>query len=262
MIQKQVKQKDLIKYGYVMSLSTEQHMSSASFLDVDRIIFEEFMERGSYIPNEPDRLMIFYSTIDRKRGTTKLYMVGNSITRVCPYIRDWDLDGIFRKLKQGEIGTKIIENEENEVKIAIEYCMSSGGKTLAIGNASKMIDSGSWQTFPQPKLPKSYNEYKVLFRFGFFYKGFKFLCEYLQDPENFELCWYIYPYYKDFKDNLIVFSDIIKLSKYWQRDIYNISIDNKKLQNLFMTFKEDKIFYSSDLCGTDFKQVIDFSIRR
>lgn len=262
MIQKQEKQKDLIKYGYVMSLSTEQHMSSASFLDVDRIIFEEFMERGSYIPNEPDRLMIFYSTIDRKRGTTKLYMVGNSITRVCPYIRDWDLDGIFRKLKQGEIGTKIIQNEENEVKIAIEYCMSSGGKTLAIGNASKMIDSGSWQTFPQPKLPKSYNEYKVLFRFGFFYKGFKFLCEYLQDPANYELCWYIYPYYKDFKNDLIVFSDIIKLSKYWQRDIYNISIDNKKLQNLFMTFKEDKIFYSSDLCGTDFKQVIDFSIRR
>ena len=111
-----------------MSLSTEQHLSSASFLDVDTIIFEEFMERGSYIPNEPDRLMILYSTIDRKRGTTKLYMVGNSISRVCPYIKDWELDGIFRKLKQGEIETKIIHNEENDVKIAIEYCLSSGRK--------------------------------------------------------------------------------------------------------------------------------------
>lgn len=61
-----------------MSLSTEQHMSGGSFLDVDVIIFEEFMERGSYLPgtpSEPDKLMIFYSTIDRKRGTTKLYMV-------------------------------------------------------------------------------------------------------------------------------------------------------------------------------------------
>ena len=38
------------KIGYVMSLSTEQHFSSASFLDVDRIIFEEFMERGNYLP--------------------------------------------------------------------------------------------------------------------------------------------------------------------------------------------------------------------
>lgn len=120
------KTKRFDKIGYVMSLSTEQHLSSASFLDVDTIIFEEFMERGSYIPNEPDRLMILYSTIDRKRGTTKLYMVGNSISRVCPYIKDWELDGIFRKLKQGEIETKIIHNEENDVKIAIEYCLSSG----------------------------------------------------------------------------------------------------------------------------------------
>lgn len=250
------------KIGYVMSLSTEQHLSSASFLDVDTIIFEEFMERGSYIPNEPDRLMILYSTIDRKRGTTKLYMVGNSISKVCPYIKDWCLDDIFRKLKQGEIETKIIHNDENDVKIAIEYCMSSGGKTMSIGNASKMIDSGSWQTFPQPKLPQSYNLYNVLFRFGFLYKGFKFICEYLEDKITNDMIWYIYPYYKDFKDNFIVFSDEIKTSKYWQTDIYNISIKNDKLKSLFQTFKEDKIFYSSDLCGTDFKQVITFQIRR
>ena len=80
---------ELKKYGYVMALSTEQHMSSASFLDVDTIIFEEFMERGVYIAHEPDRLMIFYSTVDRKRGTTRLFMVGNSISRVNPYINAW-----------------------------------------------------------------------------------------------------------------------------------------------------------------------------
>jgi hypothetical protein len=128
------------KIGYVMALSTEQHMSSASFLDVDIIIFEEFMERGSYIPREVTRLGIFFSTVDRKRGTTKLYMVGNSISKICPYIREWDLEPIFKKLKQGEIATKVIHNEENDVKIAIEFCQSSGGKTMAIGNAKTMID--------------------------------------------------------------------------------------------------------------------------
>ena len=250
------------KIGYVMSLSTEQHMSSASFLDVDVIIFEEFMERGSYIPHEPDRLMIFYSTIDRKRGTTKLYMVGNSISRVCPYIREWGLDEIFRNLKQGEIKTKEIQNEENKVTIAIEFCLASGGKTMAIGNASSMIDSGSWQTFPQPHLPKSYKEYKVLFRFGFQYKGFKFICEYLADIEIHTTIFFIYPTNKEFKENTIVFSDEVKVNPYWQRDIYDISIKNDKLRNLFMSFKENKIFYASDLCGTDFKQVIDFNIRR
>lgn len=257
------KTKRFEKIGYVMSLSTEQHMSSASFLDVDTIIFEEFMERGTYIPHEPDRLMIFYSTIDRKRGTTKIYMVGNSISRVCPYIREWGLDEIFRNLKQGEIATKEIQNEENKVTIAIEFCNASGGKTMTIGNVSSMVDKGNWQTFPQPHLPKSYNNYKVLFRFGFQYKGFKFLCEYLLDKEtNKNPIWFIYPFFKEFENNIIVFSDVIKVSKYWQRDIYNISIKNEKIRNLLMTFKENKIFYASDLCGTDFKQVIDFQIRR
>ena len=48
----------------------------------------------------------------------------------------------------------------------------------------------------------------------------------------------------------------------FKRDIYNISIKNEKLRNLFMTFKENKIFYANDMVGTDFKQVIDFQIRR
>lgn len=255
------KTKRFEKIGYVMALSTEQHMSSASFLDVDVIIFEEFMERGSYIPREPDRLMIFYSTVDRKRGTTKLYMVGNSITKVCPYIREWDLEPLFKTIKQGEIKTKTIENEENNIKIAIEFCKSSGGKTMAIGNAKSMIDKGAWQTEPQPKLPKSYREYKVLFRFGFLFKGFKFLCELLQD-KNYDIVWYIYPYYKEFEEKFFVISDEIKTSPYWQRDIYNLSIKNDKFKKLFSSFRENKIFYSSDLCGTDFKQVIDFLIRR
>lgn len=134
---------------------------------------------------------------------------------------------------------------------------------MTIGNASKMIDSGAWQTYPQPHLSKSYKKYDVLFRFGFQYQSFKFLCEYLLDKENKkDACWFIYPYYKEFNENIIVFSDIIKVSKFWQRDIYNISIKNDKLRNLFMTFKENKIFYANDLCGTDFKQVIDFQIRR
>ena len=47
------------KIGYVMALSTEQHMSSASFLDVDSIVFEEFMERGTFLKNEPDKLRYF-----------------------------------------------------------------------------------------------------------------------------------------------------------------------------------------------------------
>lgn len=251
------------KIGYVMALSTEQHYSGASYLDVDDIIFEEFMERGVYIAREPDKLMTFYSTVDRKRGTTKLWMVGNTISRVCPYLNEWNLQPIVRKQKQGDIDTLTIHNEENDVVIAIEYCKASGGKTMTIGNASKMIDKGAWQTQPQPHLPKSRKCYKMLFRCAFQYQSFRFIGEYLVDKDDRNnTCWFVYPKYTEIKKGTLVFSDTVKIDMLWQRDIYNISIPNNKLKLLFQTFRDGNIFYSDDLCGTDFKQVIDFDIRR
>lgn len=138
------------------------------------------------------------------------------------------------------------------------------GKTMTIGSASSMIDKGGWQTEPQPHLPKSYKEYSVLFRMVFQYQNFKFIAEYLKDiDDRRNTCWFIYPKYTDIKEHTIVFSDIIKISRFWQRDIYNTTLRNKRLENLFRnTFRENKIFYSTDLCGTNFKQVIDFAIKK
>jgi len=256
------------KIGYVMALSTEQNYSGCSYLDVYTIIFEEFMSRGEYIANESNKLMFLYSTIDRKRRTTKLWLLGNTISRVCPYLQDWGLYNIVSKQKQGTIETTKIfaglddTGEEIWIKIAIEYCASTGVSSYVIGSAKDMINKGDWQTDPQPLLPKSYNDYKVMFRFMFLYKSFKFCCEYLLDKESNEVCWFIYPYKGKIDDKTIVFSDIIKVSRYWQRDIYNTNFKNKNLNDLFKTFRENMIFYSSDLCGTDFKQVIDFTIKK
>ena len=219
------------------------------------------MERGIYIKNEPDKLMAMYSTIDRKRGTTKLIMVGNTISRIWPYAKAWGIDKVLRRMKPGDIETVTINNKENDVVIAIEYCKSSGGKTMAIGNAKAMIDEGAWQTFPQPHLPKSYNNYECKYRIGFEYQGFRFLGEYLRDKESNEYVWFVYPKYDDFKEKTLIFSDTVKQSIYYQRNIYDITINNEKLRNLLLTFRENSIFYSDDLCGTDFKQAIDFKIR-
>lgn len=266
MTMKREKQNVLTKYGYVVALSTEQNYAGASYLDVEDIIFEEFMSRSVYLPNESNKLMNFYATVDRKRLVVRLWLVGNTISRVCPYINDWGLHNIISSQKQGTIQVKeILDVVEGNppIKIALEYCLSTGKTSGTIGTNAKMINTGAWETHPQPHLPKSYNDYNVLYRFGFQYQGFKFLCEYLLDKETKkDAIWFIRPYYKEFSEKIIVFSDIIKVSKYWQRDIYNISIKNDRLRNLFMTFKENKIFYANDMTGTDFKQVIDFQIRR
>ena len=250
------------KIGYAIPLSLEQRFSSASFLDVDNIIFEEFMSRGIYIMGEPNKLMTFYSTVDRKQGRVRLWLVGNTVSKICPYLTDWGLMSIMKTQKQGEIKTKIIHNDENDVKIAIEYCKSSGGKTMAIGSSKKMIDEGEWQADRQPILPMSYKTYKMLFRIGFLYKGFKFIGEFLQNKITNEICWFVYPFYKEFSENMLVFSDVVCLNQLWQKDIYKITLNNTKVQNILNTFRESMIFYASDMCGTDFKQAIDFTIRK
>lgn len=152
-----------------------------------------------------------------------------------------------------------IKNEKSDVKIAIEYCRSNNQKTFAIGQAKSMIDSGDWQTESQPKLPKSYSEYKVIFRVGFYYQGFKFLGEYLKGDKN--PIWFVKPFNKEF-DNLLVFSDIIKTDRKWQRNIYDLTFKNEGIQKVLNNFRESNVFYSDDLTGTDFKNAIDFQIRR
>ena len=63
------------KIGYVVALSTEQNYAGASYLDVDDIIFEEFMSRTDYLPNESDKLMNFYATVDRKTEMILAYFL-------------------------------------------------------------------------------------------------------------------------------------------------------------------------------------------
>ena len=249
------------KIGYVVALSTEQNYAGGSYLDVEDIIFEEFMARGSYLPNEPSKLMNFYCTVDRKRGTTRVWLVGNTISRVCPYIEEWNLHYLISRQKQGTI--EVIERtaqDDDNVKIAIEYCKSTGVSSHTIGSHAAMLNDGSWQTDIQPHLPKSYNEYEVRYRIMFLFKGFKFVGEYLTDEDT--NVWYIYPYDGEIKDDILVISDEIKPSKMYQRDIYNVSIKNDVLHMILDTFRESNIFYATDLCGTDFKQAIDFTIRR
>ena len=259
------------KIGYVVALSTEQNYAGASYLDVEDIIFEEFMSRSEYLSQESDKLMNFLSTVDRKRNVVRLWLVGNTISRVCPYLVDWELLKIVKTQKQGTIEnvylpTGTIDERtglEYKVKLSIEYCKNSGATSFAIGRHKEMLNKGAWQSDPQPHLPKSLKNYKKLMNILFFYQGFKYIGELLMDKETSEIAWFIYPYNGQIKDKQIVFSDRIRISNYWQRNIYDTTFRNDKLNKLlYNTFRESKIFYATDLCGTDFKQVIDFTIKK
>lgn len=262
------KTKPYEKIGYIMNLSTEQNYAGCSYLDVDDIIFEEFMSRDTYLYQESDKLMNLVSTVDRKRNIVRVWMVGNSISRVCPYIHDWGLQDIVSTIKQGEIRTLDLpagydkDGNELTVKLAIEHCRSTGESSYAIGRHAAMINTGSWQTDPQPHLPKSIKNYKTLLRVAFIFQDFKFIGKYIMDPTTRDCCWFVFPYRGEVDNKTLVVSDQTQVSRYWIGDIYNSRLPNQKLDLVLKSFVDSKVFYSTDLCGTDFKQVINFTMRK
>ena len=175
---------------------------------------------------------------------------------------------IIRKIKVGTIATTYVEtgtvddnNNPIKIKIAIEYCDNSAKQGITFGTHKEMLNKGAWQSDPQPHLPYSRKEYIRLFRIGFQFKTFKFIGELLKGKDN-NIIWHIYPYEKEFKKGMIIISDVIKPDRYYQRNIYDLTIKNDRLKNILDTFRETNIFYANDLVGTDFKQAIDFTIKK
>lgn len=251
------------KIGYVIPLEREQDYAGASFLDVDNIIYEEFMSRDRYLYDEPNKLMNLYCTVDRKRGTTKLWLCGNSISRVCPYLADWDIMDIMRTQEQGTIIDRDFDVSEDEtVKMSIEYCRNTGATSYVIGSHAGMLSTGEWQSDPQPHLPKSLKNYDISFISVFTFKQFSFLVRYLTDKETGEHVWFICDKRGTIKDNTWEITDIIKQDHKCFRDPYTVKTTNKRIKAIFDDFRENKIFYSTDLTGTDFKQAIDFIIKK
>ena len=256
--------------AYIVPLALEQHYAGGSYLDVKNIIFEEFISRKDpYLADEPNKFLNFWNTVDRKRGVVRCWLLGNTISQVCPYFPEWGLDKVIKKMKIGQIATTYAEtgsvDDEGKpikIKIAIEWCENSAKQGITFGTHKEMLNRGAWQSDPQPRLPKSRKDYIKKFSIGFQFKTFKYIGELLLDKEDKNLIWHIYPFDKEFKKDMFIISDVVKPDKHYQRDIYNLTVKNERLKNMLDTFRESNIFYATDLTGTDFKQAIDFTIRK
>lgn len=246
--------------GYVMVLSQEQAYAGVSILDVKHIVYEEFFSRTTYLAKEANKIMSLYNTIDRKRNCVQLWLIGNTISRTNPVLKEWKLFDYIIKQKQGSIITIDKTLRGIDYTISLEYCENTARTGIVLGDNEEMINTGAWETTPEPHLDCSHLTYKLIFRMVFEFRKFYFIGE-LRSKKN-ELVWFIYPKYTEIKKNTFVITDVPSSSFLRQGDIYNI----KKFDNLNRmmkeTFIESKIFYSSDLCGNEFKSVINFIIHR
>lgn len=256
------------KIGYVFVLSQEQTYAGINILDIDNLIFEEFFSRSLYLTNEADKLMNLYNTIDRKRNVVRLWLAGNTISRTNPVLRDWGIFDLIKDMRQGDIQIKhlTVQSEDEEARdftLAIEYCKSTGEHTFDLSNNSGMINTGAWQASPEPHLSMSHKTYKLEMRVLFIYKKFMFIGELLSKKN--EVAWFIYPKYSAVKENnhAIIFTDEPSPARNVQSNIYDIKHYPSFIKHLFIkTFVKSKIFFATDLCGNEFKDCINFTIRQ
>ena len=255
-----LKQTRIKHLGYAIPLNLESRFKSGSYLDVDFILFEEFVSNEGYLPDEVRKFKSFVSTIARNRKI-KVVLIGNTISRICPYYTAWELYNI-PKQEQGTIDfyyQKYFDTESNTeqiVKIAVEFCARSGmtGK-MFFGESDSMIMTGAWET---PKVPfVSPHTGTIYYTIVVTAMNFKFLAEFKVCENGFAF-WYITPKTTAIKPNTRVVTDKEVFNPYYTKGFRPL---NKAESIMFKCFVDDRVFYSSPLCAADFRNIMK-NIRR
>ena len=247
------------KIGYSMCLTGETHYKSLSYSKVYNMIFEEFITDSGYLPMECKKFVSLISTIIRRR-TGKVFMIGNTLTPVCPYFGEWGLINV-PKQKIGTIDIyKHVTDQQNEdgetitVEIAVEYCANSGNNTkLIIGKSSKMITSGTWQVDEVLHLPEKLEHYDRLYKVLYIHNMFKFMLELLRKDQNYLV--YVYPYTNHtMPENIRMIEDTPSLNV-----LSTMTLKGRELgkydRMIVRLLSDEKVCYSDNLTGTNFKQV-------
>lgn len=145
--------------GYAFDINSMEHYKSTSYPKVTTVIFDEFLSRNGYLPNEFILFTNTLSTIIRHRDNVKIFMLGNTVNKYCPYFAEMGLTGV-KDMKSGQ--TDVYRYGDTGLYVVVEYAEStkkSGGKAsdvyFAFDNPElKMITTGAWEIAIYPHLER------------------------------------------------------------------------------------------------------------
>ena len=237
--------------GQYWDLYTAEHVKSQSFVNFGNILYEEFITDSLYLPNEPAKLMQFISTVARL-NRVRVLLVGNTLTKVCPYFTAWNLDRVLRQ-KQGTIDVYEFPAGDDTITLAVEYCRKTKSKNyMFFGDSAKQIVSGEWDNHAVPVLPKPREMYDIVYTIQIDYNNFSFVMELLVDPVEGGRIIFVYPFSgkkKIIRKITPEFSD-----KPYITSVFNIK--NRAESAMCDCIHLKKICYSDNITGTDFENVM------
>lgn len=240
--------KDVIAYPF--SLSDTEHNKSISYPDITTIIFDEFLTRQVYLPDEFVLFMNTISTIVRDRTDVKIFMLGNTVNKFSPYFSEMGLKDITKQ-EQGTID--LYKYGTSKLKVAVEYCKSIGKSKennfyFAFNNPKlEMIKSGAWELDIYPHLPIKYKPKDIIFIFFITYEEQVFQCELINKDNNLFIFIHIKTTEIQYPDRDLIYSMDYNYKMNYNRNIYK---PTNKIQSLIRDlFIQNKVFYQDNDVG-------------
>lgn len=252
---------DATPFCFTFALSESEHDKSTSYPNVKNILFDEFITRRAYLHDEFMLFMNTLSTIIRNRDNIRIFMLGNTVNKYCPYFNELGITHIDKQ-EQGSIDVYSIG--ESDLKVAVEYCapMASkkSNKYFAFDNPKlHMIKHGVWELDIYPRLPFKYKPKEVVLDFFIDFDNALYHGEIIE-KEGALIC-FIHPKTTPIKsENDIIFThEVSPLPNVFSNFSSPIARIHKKIYQLFQM---QKVFYSDNSTGEAIANFIKQAIKK
>lgn len=240
-------------FMYAFAISQMEHEKGNGYPKVKTIVFDEFITRIAYLRDEFVLFMNTLSTIIRNRDDVKIFMLGNTVNKYCPYFDEMGLRHI-KDMKQGEIDIYQLKHSSGKIlKVAVEYCkpFDKGKRSdfyFAFDNQKlEMITNGVWEIDIYPHCPYKYKPKNILFTYFIEFDRSLLQCEVVQVDD---VCFtFIHRKTTPLKepDKELIYSTKYDARHNWRRKITKPHLDiERKLVEFYAT---DKVFYQDNEVG-------------
>lgn len=237
-------------FAFGFSISSMEHDKSTSYPDITTICFDEFLTRTAYLPDEFVLFMNVISTIVRHRTNVKIFMLGNTVNKYCPYFSEMGLKHV-REMHAGDID--VYKYGNSDLIVAVEYTMPNkrGKKSdlyFAFDNPKlQMITGGAWEIDIYPHCPVKYKPNEILFTYFIEFAGDLLQCEIVHHDDL--MFTFIHRKTTELKnpENDLIFTPDFSARPNIRRKITKPSTAlEKRIAHFFIT---DKIFYADNEIG-------------
>lgn len=242
-------------FAYGFALNTGEHDKMTAYPKIKNILFDEFLTRKTYLPDEFIEFSNVLSTIIRDRDDVTVFMCANTVNKYAPYFKEFGLTNIFN-MKPGTIDLYTY-GEEGKTRVAVEYCGYGEDRErpkkksdiyFAFNNPKlNMITKGGWEMALYPHLPHKYSKENVEFTYFVSFNDSILQCEIISIDDN--LFTYIHRKttpLKELEDDLI-YSDAFNANRNYRRKLTKPTSDIDK--KIFWFYKNEKVFYQDNEVG-------------